>query len=246
MPFYGRQRPREATVGETSDNPLLIIAGAAILFLATIVFPALLGLMFYRRAKSYRRYGSLSGVLMGARVSQVFGQVSGVASPLLKAGFRVVGLETDEPALGLEYRASGPGYARIQPVRLSVQEARQLAGWLQNAAENEKACDPGGGWTVYKHTVFGAAVRALHGSLETNRGKTRLKLHVTGLAREDAPVGIGIRRTLTPLSDQVVGAGLTRENAMALAKCLSDAAACAESPADTSRNAGTFDDRRLP
>lgn len=201
---------------------LVVILGGFAGFAALFIF------LLVRSASRYDKYGSVSGMLFEARVNWVFGEVPGRRkSWLLTDCFRVSGLDCDPPAIGLEYEHRGPTHFNKTPVRLELAQAEAVAGWLEYAAAGYGAPGPGDGWGFYEFTVFsGTRVEGLYGSAEAQIGSIRWRVHVVKLSDPMAPVGIGIRGTVT-LSDKITGSSLTQADARTLAWLLRQAISAA-------------------
>jgi len=214
-----------------TDNRLALGCAILIVLLAVVAFPAFLFLAIRRGRSRKDEYGSISGMLMQGRVTRTFGESPGWSSTgLVRPMFRVVGVQAERAAVGLEFRASGPGFMVVWPIALSPEEADAVADWLDRAAAGDEGTPPGAGFWLYRATVFaGARISGLHGGIEKVIGRMRWRMHVVSVGSPEAHVGVGIRGTLAPWSDRVRGSRLTPASARALAGHLRQAAEAARS-----------------
>ncbi len=178
-----------------------------------------------RSASNPLRYGSVSGGLMEGRVVHTYGEFPTLPKALVKQTFRVVAVQADtQAAVGLELAASGPAYLSAMPIRLTPDEASQVAAWLEQAVAGAPGAPPGGGWLGYERFGLGASVSGHFGTIEVSVSARHYKLHVVRLAHPTHSIGIALRGTVNVLSTQIVGAAVEPGTAHALAACLRHAA----------------------
>lgn len=118
----------------TDSLLLLAIAGAVLLGFVMMVFAV--GAVMVRTVGRMRRYGGVTGALHEGRVGRTYGELDAAPRGIANVRIRVVGVEREVPAVGLEVHTNARvGYA-IRAVRLTPEEALRVADALEALARS--------------------------------------------------------------------------------------------------------------
>lgn len=116
-----------------SDVVLLVIAGLMLLaFVGLGAFALVVGV---RTATGVRRHGGVAGALMDGRVAGTYAELMAAPQGIKRIKLRVVAVERDPPALGLEIHTQTFASFRLRAVRITPHEAMALADSLEQAAD---------------------------------------------------------------------------------------------------------------
>ncbi|MBX3183510.1 MAG: hypothetical protein KIT72_02900 [Polyangiaceae bacterium] len=205
----------------------------AVFSLVMGVFMVFVVIRAVQSASNPFRYGSASGGLMEGRIMYTYGEFPTRPMDPVQQVLRVLAVQTDtQPAVGLELAGSGPMFQSLMPIRLTPEEAVQVASWLDCAASGAPGGAPEGGWFGYEFLSRLAPVSGYFGTIEMSVRARHYKLHIVRAAHPTHPVGVGFRGTVRWASSQIVAALVEPRVAHALAACLRHAASEATSRRD--------------
>jgi hypothetical protein len=111
--------------------PLLVVGAFLLAFLAVLVLVAVVGV---RTLGKVSRHGGVAGALYDGRVARTFGELDAVPRGIASVRVKVVGIERESPAVGIEIHVNAKlGYS-MRAVRLTPEEALRMADALESAA----------------------------------------------------------------------------------------------------------------
>ena len=110
-----------------------------VVFLALFAgaFVTVLGLVFFlgfRTVRKVSEHGSIAGALYDGRVGRVLGELEGAPRGIAKVKLKVVEVECEGPAVGIEIHVNARLGYNLRAVRLSAEEALRVADALEAVA----------------------------------------------------------------------------------------------------------------
>lgn len=129
MSRRGEGRYPQAVTGDSL--PLLF---AAFILVAFVTVALVFGVVLVRTLRRVNRHGSVAGAIYGGRVDHVYGEVEAAPAGIAKVRLKVVGLDAEAPAVGLELHVNARLSYGMRPVRLTPDEALRIAAALEAAA----------------------------------------------------------------------------------------------------------------
>jgi hypothetical protein len=116
----------------TDAWPLVVLAAMIVGGFLTMV-----GLMFFLGFRTMRKvseHGSIAGALYEGRVGRVIGELEGAPRGIAKVTVKVVSVEREVPAVGIEVHVNARLGYHMRAVRLTAAEALRVADALEAAA----------------------------------------------------------------------------------------------------------------
>lgn len=111
---------------------LFFIGGFFLLFFGVV---AVIGVIVFSALRKVHRHGGMAGALYDGRVGRTYGEVDAASGAFSKVRLKVVDVEREPPAVGLEILVTARLGFNMRAVRLTPEEALRLADTLEAVAE---------------------------------------------------------------------------------------------------------------
>jgi hypothetical protein len=116
----------------TDSLPLLLVAG--FILLGFVAMSAVILVVMIRTVSRVGRHGGIAGALYDGRVAHTYGELEAAPRGIAKVRLKVVGVEREAPAVGLEIHVNARLGYNMRAVRLTPDEALRVAEALEAVA----------------------------------------------------------------------------------------------------------------